>query len=218
MKSLFVLVVAVAGAAHAIDPAEERAERQRIASERAQAEATYSQREQACRERFVVTSCVDEAKRERRKTLERLRQQEAVLDEGLRKQRAAERLEDIGGKVGGKDKEKRDAALRAQQRERERSEALGRATGASAAADAAASHAAAASAPKVSRPSSAARTDAARTDAARRVEERKQREIDVREHKEAVARRSEERAASGKRPAKPLPVPEAASSPASATP
>jgi len=212
MKSLILLLALAAGAAHAIDPAEERAERQRIAAERAQAHAAYAQREQACRERFIVTSCLDEAKRERRQALERLRQQEAVLDEGQRKQRAAERLEDIGAKVSGKDRAKRDAALRAQQRERERSEALGRATAASAAAAAAASSASApASAAVAGTPSSAARAEAARVEAARRVQERNQREIDAREHQQAVARRNAERAAGGKRAAQPLPVPGAAS-------
>jgi hypothetical protein len=212
MKSLLLFLALAAGAAHAVSPEEDRAERQRIAAERAQAETAYAQREQACRERFVVTSCVDEAKRERRRTLERLRQQEAVLDEGLRKQRAAERLEDIGGKVSGKDREKRDAALRAQQRERERSEAQGRATGAAAAAEAAASRAEAASAPAARSPSSAAHAQAAAQEAAKRAQDRQQREVDVREHKAAVAKRNQEHAASGKKPSTPLPVPETAGS------
>ena len=51
--------------AHAADSGE----RARIASERAEVEQRYAERERACGERFVVTSCVDDAKRERRETV-----------------------------------------------------------------------------------------------------------------------------------------------------
>ena len=40
-------------------------ERERIAAERAAANARFSERERLCEERFVVTSCVDAARRER---------------------------------------------------------------------------------------------------------------------------------------------------------
>jgi hypothetical protein len=70
-------------------------ERRRIEADRAAAEARFSEQRRVCQERFAVTSCVDEAKRERRETLVRLRREQNALDEGERKAHAAERLEEI---------------------------------------------------------------------------------------------------------------------------
>jgi hypothetical protein len=192
------------GLSHALDDAEERAERARIAAERAQAEAAYDERERVCRERFVVSSCLDDARRDRRHALERARQQGAVLDEGQRKKRAAERLEDIGSKVSAQDAQRREALARQQQREKERGEAVAR--------RAAASGAASASAPEASSSAASAAADAAsarardaRAAAAGRVAEYEKRQAEARAHREAVEQRNAERAAQGKRPARPLP-------------
>src|SRR5207248_11384647 len=123
---LLMLAVGVPPASRAQTPADERAERDRIASQRAHAQAAYAERERACRERFVVASCLDDAQRDRRQALERLRQQEAVLDEGLRKQRAAQRLEDIGTKLGERDSRRREPTAREPRQDTLNGEAVGR--------------------------------------------------------------------------------------------
>ncbi|HEY3636284.1 MAG TPA: hypothetical protein VGK95_14635, partial [Caldimonas sp.] len=52
--------------------AAEQAERAAISRERAEVEARYAARERECKTRFIVTSCVDEAKRDRRQGLDAL--------------------------------------------------------------------------------------------------------------------------------------------------
>ncbi len=75
--------------------ADDRAPRERIARERADADARFEQRRKACSERFAVTSCVDEARAEHRQALQQLRGEEAVLDAAQRRERAAARLAGI---------------------------------------------------------------------------------------------------------------------------
>jgi colicin import membrane protein len=67
------------------------AERARIAQERAAAGERLREQEKACATRFVVTSCVEAARREHRETLAPLKQQEFLLDDAQRQQRAAQR-------------------------------------------------------------------------------------------------------------------------------
>jgi hypothetical protein len=83
----------LAGAAARAEPPDVAAERQRIAAARTAAEQRYAQRERECRQRFVVTSCIEDAQRERRATLGALRREENVLDDGQRQAKAAERRE-----------------------------------------------------------------------------------------------------------------------------
>ncbi len=190
-KNILLFLVLAAGvlpAARALDPLEERTERQRIGAERAEAEAAYARQEKLCRERFVVSSCLDDAKRERRRALERLRQQEAVLDEGQRKQHAAQRLEDIGAKLSERDTRRRETVVREPPSDKLRGEKVGRSG---------TREASAASAPAA----------AASAAAAQRAADYEQRQAQAREHREAVERRNAERAKQGKAPAKPLPVP-----------
>ena len=100
----------------AIDAATESAERERIRAERAQAEQVFAARERECRDRFAVTRCLDEARRERRATLEHLNRQQGVLDEAQRKQRAAQRMESIRGKVSTDEAKRREADARARRK------------------------------------------------------------------------------------------------------
>ena len=98
--SLLALLMGVALAAPlgaVADPPQ--TERERIARERAQAHSNYAQQELECRQRFVVTSCVDAARAERRETLDHLDAQQRVLDEAERKRRAGERMERIGARI-----------------------------------------------------------------------------------------------------------------------
>lgn len=96
---VFVLSAALLPQVRAATPGDERHERQRIASERAQVQAVYVQRERECEQRFMVTACIEEVRRSRREALERLRYQDAILDEAQRRQRALQRIQDIHGKV-----------------------------------------------------------------------------------------------------------------------
>ena len=66
-------------------------ERERIAAERAAVNARFAEQERACQEKFVVTACVDAARKEQRMTLMRLKRAEIVLDEADRRETAARR-------------------------------------------------------------------------------------------------------------------------------
>lgn len=192
----FAMALAMAlPAAFALDAETERTERARIASERERVQATFDERERACRERFVVTSCLEDARRERRQSLEGLRHQQAILDEAQRKQRAAQRMDDIRAKVSGEEAQRREAQARERRQQKPPGEPPTRGP------DGAAprTHAAPAS--------------AARSDAAGRAAAYEKRQAEAREHRQAVERRSAEKAAQGKTPVKPLPVPGAASAP-----
>jgi colicin import membrane protein len=80
--------------------AEDRAQqRVRIAAERREANRRFEEARRACEERFAVTTCLDEARRERRRVLDRLAADQAVLDDAQRRQRAAERLRGIQDKA-----------------------------------------------------------------------------------------------------------------------
>ncbi|HJV62166.1 MAG TPA: hypothetical protein VJ743_14555 [Albitalea sp.] len=207
--ALFLCALAAPGA-FAFSPDEERAERARIQAERSQVQAAYEQRERECRQRFVVTSCIDAARRDRRQALERLRQQQELLDEAQRKQRAAQRIDDIRAKVSGEEAQQRDATAKARQRERER--------------------VAAASAPASSplrgpeagqgrvEPSSVlpgAKAHRSAEDEARHAAEYEKRQREAEAHRQAVERRNASRR---KPPAKPLPMPDAVSAPAASAP
>ena len=93
------MVALLCAAAFSVTPVHaqgaEASQRERYAAERAAGEARYGERERACRDRFVVTSCVDDAKRERRETLTRLKREQNQVGDRQRKARAAERTESI---------------------------------------------------------------------------------------------------------------------------
>jgi colicin import membrane protein len=187
---LFLALAAAALPAVAIDPAAERAERRRIESERSQVEAAFAQRERECRERFVVTSCLEDARRDRRQSLESLRQQQAILDESQRKQRAAQRMDDIRSKVSEADAHRRSATAEPG-KERPKREVAARTPHAASAVEEGATG--------VSRSG---------TEAARRVSEYERRQAEARAHRAAVERRNAEKAAQGK-VSRPLPAPSA---------
>jgi colicin import membrane protein len=73
----------------------EAEERARIGSERAAAQSAFVSRERDCQNSFIVTPCVETARRDLREVLLRLRRQEAVLNEMQGRERAAQRLETI---------------------------------------------------------------------------------------------------------------------------
>ncbi|HTJ07714.1 MAG TPA: hypothetical protein VL624_20390 [Caldimonas sp.] len=91
--------LAIAASASVSVLAADGGERARIASERAEVEKRYADRERECRERFVVTSCVDDAKRDRRKSLDALRARELKLDEETRRARTEARRAELAAKA-----------------------------------------------------------------------------------------------------------------------
>lgn len=99
---LFGFVVAaghVADAAEVQGVALESAQRQRLAAQRDRIEAQHNARELECAERFTVTACLDESRRERRGALADVKAQLAVIDGAQRARRAAARQRRIDAKV-----------------------------------------------------------------------------------------------------------------------
>lgn len=209
MKSPLAFMLAaglVCASAKAMEPAQEPAERDRIKREREQVESTFKTRQLECRGRFVVTPCIDQARRERREALDRLRLQQEVLDEAQRKQRAAQRMEDIRSKVSADESRQREASAPIRRSPHAKPAAIqpGPASSPPAAVLRQAPPAA------VPRPASA-------NASAAQVQERKlkayeKRQKEAAEHRAEVERRNAQRAASGPAPAKPLPTPASAAS------
>jgi len=100
--------VAVSAPAHAVEN-----ERAQIARERAEVEARYGERERECRGRFVVTSCIDDAKRERRQALDALRARELRLDEATRRTRTDARRAELAAKTAEDTRRDEEHAARA---------------------------------------------------------------------------------------------------------
>jgi colicin import membrane protein len=92
----FVVTATLSGALAWATPAED-AERVRLTQERATIDAQYATRQNECNQRFVVTSCVEDAKRERRRALDALRSRQIALDEARRKERSAARRSELSG-------------------------------------------------------------------------------------------------------------------------
>ena len=106
-----VASAALAGAAAAASA--DDTERQHIATERAAAEARYAARERECRERFVVTSCVDDAKRERRQEVDALKARQLRVDEAKRRARTDERRAELAAKAAEDAQREQERAARA---------------------------------------------------------------------------------------------------------
>jgi len=94
MKTLPALALALLAAA-AVHAQGDQAERERIKAERATIDARFAAQEKACRARFAVTDCVQQAQRERNAAVAELRRQERVLNDAERKRRAAERQQEL---------------------------------------------------------------------------------------------------------------------------
>ncbi|HWI10645.1 MAG TPA: hypothetical protein VNU48_04890 [Burkholderiaceae bacterium] len=75
------------------------AEHDRIAAERASADARLAAQQRECAARFVVAACVEDARAEHRATLARLRQQQLQIDETRRRETAAARRKAIAERV-----------------------------------------------------------------------------------------------------------------------
>lgn len=98
-----LLVIAVllssVAPAHAASADERAQQRARITAERREANKRFEAARKECDQRFAVTTCLDDAKSERRRVLDRLAGEQAVLDDAHRRKRAAERLRGIEEKA-----------------------------------------------------------------------------------------------------------------------
>ena len=177
-------------------------EHDRISSERKAAEAKFAAQQRECAPRFVVSSCVEAAQKERRFTLNRLRQEEIRIDEAKRLEAAAARRQSIGSKAEAQQaraSEPAPAPLRARSRQAPSSDA---------------SPASGAPGPLGPRHEPARRESAAERLAAEKEAEAKfeARSRAAAAHRADVERRNEARKARGK-VAPPLPSASAASAP-----
>ncbi|XVJ70641.1 MAG: hypothetical protein HEQ39_14165 [Rhizobacter sp.] len=179
------------------------AERARIAQERMAADQRLREQEQACNARFAVTACVEAARKAHRDAITPLRQQEILLDDANRQQRAAQRRAEQEEKAA---QSKRDVGLSG--------------TDPTAVDESA-------SAPKKPRPSSrqtvspeqqiqldrqrAQKQAAAQFEADQRVKSQRQKLETAQRRKAEVEKRNADKAASGKPPPAALKVPPAAS-------
>ncbi|HEV7577511.1 MAG TPA: hypothetical protein VGO85_15870 [Caldimonas sp.] len=108
-----LLALAFAAAAPAAAASADDVERSRIAEERAAIESRYAAQERECRGRFVVTSCIDDAKAERRRGVDALRARQLQLDEAHRRERTAERRAELAAKAADDARREQDRAARA---------------------------------------------------------------------------------------------------------
>lgn len=96
---LLLLLGVLAGAHSGAQEGFDSSQREEIERERERVEARYVEEERLCQEQFVVTACVDEAKRKRRVALADLTRRAAALDEAQRKERALRRQQEIRDKT-----------------------------------------------------------------------------------------------------------------------
>ncbi|HEX6016555.1 MAG TPA: hypothetical protein VFZ28_00490 [Burkholderiaceae bacterium] len=189
------LAVLALGATAAEGEPSEQAQRDRLAAERDAAQARYEQAVRECERGFVVTSCIDRAKAERRATLDRVAREQAALDDAQRRRRADERRQRIADKQAQQAAAAQRSTAASAPQERVRTTTQSSPTAAS-------------------RPGgrfesrSAEEAAAADAEAARRAAQSAERRARAKAHEEAVLERNAERAAH-KPPAAPLPVPSA---------
>jgi colicin import membrane protein len=106
-------LVLLASAVHAQEVVPgEAAERERLHSERSAADKRLAQAQKACRAKFAVNDCMNDARREYNATVGELKRQERILDDVQRKQRAAARQKEIDERHSP-EHERQEAAKRA---------------------------------------------------------------------------------------------------------
>ena len=198
LDGLVALALAACMASALAAPEPSATERERIAKDRLAVERDAQRAQQVCSGQFAVTDCVNRAKAERRERLRPLEQEQALLDEALRKQRATERLAQIQQRQAAQ----RDAPPQVNLRARRPAAEPGASASANASAPAPAPTRLAR--PEASRPSGAA----ADADAQLRAAAAAQRAEQARAHRAAVQEKNRRRAAQ-REPAKPLPLPPA---------
>jgi len=202
-RDLIVLVAMASAAAQSLATTNAATERERIARERADVQAAFVKQEAACQDRFVVTPCLDAARKAERDALARLRRQEVLLDEQARKQRAAERAQAIRNNISADETRRRDESVAAT------ASAPVRVERAELAETPGHSERARRELPVAERPTDTGVRQATEQDHIERFEADRRA---IQAHRDAVEQRNAKRAAGGKIAA-PLPVPTGASAP-----
>jgi len=87
------LWASVAVCAQTVQTLDVTAERARIAQQRAQHEAVFTNAEVACYRRFAVSDCLRDARKNRRSALDELRRQEVVLNDEERRIKGSQALQ-----------------------------------------------------------------------------------------------------------------------------
>jgi colicin import membrane protein len=175
------LLFALCGLARADD----EAERAQIKQKREAVETRYTEQQETCRKRFVVTSCLEKARADRLEGLKVLRAQEAELDDAVRRERARAQAERVAEKA--KQAESRDRPKPAQPPKE----------------------------PRTPKPKEVKPPKAKASASDRSAEEQRQREAfearqrEIKAHREEIEKRNAER----KPPPRPLPVPASADLP-----
>ncbi len=96
-RGLPILLLAVM--CHQAAWSSDSSEKARINKAKAEADEILAAQEAECRQRFVVNSCLIEARRQHRAVVQPLREELILLDEKQRKQRAADRSDRIRAKT-----------------------------------------------------------------------------------------------------------------------
>ncbi|MFM8901297.1 MAG: hypothetical protein ACKOF9_15330 [Burkholderiales bacterium] len=199
---LWMLLGSLAWPVHA--QSDDAVERARIAQERSVADQRLREQEQACATRFAVSACVEAARKTHRETMAPLRQQEFLLDDQRRQQRAAERRLELERKAAQPESDLvlpgthpgalDDAASQSKQSKQS---------------SAAPRTATSAQDSTLAEQQRVQKQTAAQTQAAKRAQAQREKVELAKQRKAAVEKRNAEKAASGKPPAAALPVPEA---------
>ncbi|MEO6362308.1 MAG: hypothetical protein ABIO71_03675 [Caldimonas sp.] len=118
VAALALASVAIVGALLVPSPANaadspDAAERVAIARERTAAEARFVAADLACRERFAVSGCIEDARRARRGSLDALRSRQLVIDEARRKERAETRRAELAARAADDARREQERAVRA---------------------------------------------------------------------------------------------------------
>jgi colicin import membrane protein len=207
-----------ASAAAATPAQRDAEERRQITRERDAAEAKYAERERDCQQRFIVTSCLDEAKAERRQAIDKLRERQIVLDEARRHERSETRQAELQEKAA------EDARRESARAGAAASSASAPAHGRPLEAHPSASMAAGGAPHDRAHPSGIGGTSPPQESATLREQHEEAsraaydaRQAEAAEHRQQALQRSAERAAE-KPPAAPLPVPAPASAASAAAP
>lgn len=200
----FLAALLIASSVRAVGAITDEGERRRIALERQQSDAEFSRADAACRARFVVAACLEEARQRHRDSRERLRRQLNMLDEAQRKRRAAERMDAIRAKVSAEEADRREVESQNRRQAAEPPAASAPSDPRARAVDLAKPVKPAPTRHPHSDPRNTKRPAA--TDA-QRVSEYQARQRAAQAHRDEVERRNAARAASGKKPAAPLPIP-----------
>lgn len=181
------------------------AERERIATERSQAETRFAAQEVACYQKFAVNDCLNAAKSQRRERLSDLRRQELTLNAAERKRRASDRVRSIEERNSAQSQQA-EAAQRAEavQRQRDRQNAMTQRAAARVRAPASTTVRTAKTRPEASEPAAPSpKVKPARVhDSAEALRRHQLRQQEAQERRDRVARRLAE----ARKDVKPLPL------------